>query len=91
MRVSTPGMTVSQLQSALLTTIRSEFEHNLSQQIYMSTQAWECVRNARSNIIKLINSEAEKLNDLPLLNSANSFLAGLWRWNTNLPGSPLTL
>ncbi len=68
MRVSTPGMTVSQLQSALLTTIRSEFEHNLSQQIYMSTQAWECVRNARSNIIKLINSEAEKLkNDLPAI------------------------
>jgi hypothetical protein len=61
MRVSNPDMTVSQLQSALLTAVRSEFEHNLSQQIYMSPQAWEVVRNARSNIIKLINSEAEKL------------------------------
>src|SRR5690606_4177006 len=28
MRVSTPDMTVKQLQSALLTAIRSEFEHN---------------------------------------------------------------
>jgi hypothetical protein len=60
-RVSSPDMTVSQLQSALLTTIRSEFEHNLSQQIYMSPQAWEVVKNARSNTIKMINSEAEKM------------------------------
>ncbi len=60
-RVSTPDMTASQLHSAMLNTIRSEFEHNLSQQIYMSQQAWEVVRNARSNMIKIINSEAEKL------------------------------
>jgi hypothetical protein len=60
-RVSTPDMTVAQLQSALLTTIRSEFEHNLSQQIYMSPQAWEVVKNARSNTIKMINSESEKI------------------------------
>jgi hypothetical protein len=62
-RVSSSDMTVSQLHSALLNAIRSEFEHNLSQQIYMSQQAWEVVRNARSNMIKIINSEAEKLPD----------------------------
>lgn len=60
-RVSTPDMSAPQLHTAMLNTIRSEFEHNLSQQIYMSTQAWEVVRNARSNMIKIINSEAEKL------------------------------
>ena len=27
----------------------------------MSPQAWEVVRNARSNMIKIINSEAEKM------------------------------
>ena len=61
MRVNKPGLTCQQLQSELLHTIRSEFEHNLSQQIYMSPQAWEVVRNARSNTIKLINSEFEKM------------------------------
>jgi hypothetical protein len=60
-RVSSPEMSASQLHSALLNAIRSEFEHNLSQQIYMSPQAWEVVRNARSNMIKIINSEAEKM------------------------------
>lgn len=60
-RVSTPDMTAVQLHSALLTTIRAEFEHNLSQQIYMTPQAWEVVRNARSNTIKIINTEMEKM------------------------------
>jgi hypothetical protein len=60
-RVSTNDMKATQLHSALLSTIRSEFEHNLSQQIYMSPQAWEVVRNARSNMIKIINSEAEQM------------------------------
>jgi hypothetical protein len=60
-RVSSPDMSASQLHSALLTTIRSEFEHNLAQQIYMSSQAWEVIRNARSNMIKLINTEFEKV------------------------------
>ena len=60
-RVSSSDMTASQLHTTLLNTIRNEFEHNLSQQIYMSQQAWEVVRNARSNMIKLINSEAEKM------------------------------
>jgi hypothetical protein len=60
-RVSTHDMTAPQLHSALLNAIRSEFEHNLSQQIYMSQQAWAVVKNARSNMIKIINSEVEKL------------------------------
>jgi hypothetical protein len=60
-RVSSPEMSVPQLHTALLSAIRSEFEHNLSQQIYMSQQAWEVVRNARSNMIKIINTEVEKM------------------------------
>lgn len=59
-RVNSPGMSAADLHSAILNTIRSEFEHNLSQQIYMSQQAWEVVKNARSNTLKLINSEFEK-------------------------------
>ena len=59
-RTNSPGMSAAQLHSALLNTIRSEFEHNLSQQIYMTQQAWEVVKNGRSSTIKLINTEFEK-------------------------------
>ena len=61
MRVSCPDMSANQLQAVLLNTIRSEFEHNLSQQIYMSQQAWEVVKSAKTNMIKIINNEAENL------------------------------
>lgn len=60
-RTNLPGMNAIQLQSALIQTIRSEFEHNLSQQLYVSTKAWEMVRNAREETIKRINTAAIKL------------------------------
>jgi len=60
-RTNSPGMNASQLQSALVQSIRAEFEHNLSQQLYVSTKAWEMVRNAREETIKRINTAAMKL------------------------------
>ncbi len=42
-------------QGELLKTIREEFEHNLSQQIYMSSKAWEAVVKAKEETIKIIN------------------------------------
>ena len=60
-RTNVPGMNASQLHSALVQNIRSEFEHNLSQQLYVSTKAWEMVRNAREETIKRINTAAMKL------------------------------
>ena len=61
MRISEPHLTAKNLQSALLKTVRAEFDHNLSQQIYISQQAWEVIKNARSNIIKLINTTAGEI------------------------------
>jgi len=58
LRVNKQGMTSQQLQGELLSAIRAEFEHNLSQQVYMSPQAWEVIKNARINIVKLINTSA---------------------------------
>lgn len=49
------------LQGELLKTIRSEFEHNLSQQIYMSFKSWEAVIQAKEETIKLINVAATKV------------------------------
>lgn len=60
-RTNMPGMNAAQLQSALIQTIRSEFEHNLSQQLYVSTKVWEMVRNAREETIKRINTSAMQL------------------------------
>lgn len=59
MRSSKQGMTSKQIQTSMLNTIRAEFEHNLSQQVYMTSTAWELIKNAKSNTIKIINSSAD--------------------------------
>ncbi|MBS0011155.1 MAG: hypothetical protein KFF49_07085 [Bacteroidales bacterium] len=61
MRTNKKGMDAQKLHSAMLATIRSEYEHNLAQQVYVSPQAWEVIKSARSNTIKLINTIAEKI------------------------------
>lgn len=60
-RVNKKGMLASDLQSALLGNIREEWEHNLSQQLYVSNEAWEMVKNAKENVVKLINICSEKV------------------------------
>ena len=49
---------VSQEQNLLLTAIRSEFEHNLSQQIYISDNVWQKVCDAKGDIEAIINTVA---------------------------------
>jgi hypothetical protein len=55
-RINRPEMSSLQLQAALAKSIREEFEYNLSQQLYISSRAWEMVRNAKEETIRLINS-----------------------------------
>ena len=63
MRVHQSDLTVIQLQTMMLKTVREEFEHNLSQQVYISSKAWELIRTAREEIIKLVNTAAAKVNE----------------------------
>ena len=58
LRIHTSGLTVAQEQNLLLTAIRSEFEHNLSQQIYLSDQVWAKVCDAKGDIEAIINTVA---------------------------------
>jgi hypothetical protein len=57
-RVYQAGMSSEQLHKILLKTIRTEFEHNLSQQVYVSDEAWEAVRTAKESILRLVNTAA---------------------------------
>ena len=63
MRTDYPAKTSKQLHSELLQTIRSEFEHNLTQQIYVSVEVWNSVRSAKNYTIALINNAAKGIED----------------------------
>ncbi len=60
-RVYAPGMTVVDLQQALLITIRTEFEHNLSQQIYVSKEVWSTVKTVKEQELNMISHIAKQL------------------------------
>ena len=63
MRVHRSGMSARLLHSELLTTIRNEYEHNISQQLYVSKAAWDAVKSAKEETIKAINISASKVSD----------------------------
>ncbi len=56
LRTSKSQMNARQLQQAIIQAIRAEYDHNMSQQVYITPRAWEIVKNARSGVIKLINT-----------------------------------
>ncbi len=60
-RVYVQGMTVSELRQALVMTINAEWEHNLSQQIYVSRQVWETVKHMKEQELALIHMLAQQL------------------------------
>ena len=46
-RTNQQGISLGDMQYLLVNTIKQEFEHNITQQIYVSSEAWEAVRNLK--------------------------------------------
>ncbi|NJN24734.1 MAG: hypothetical protein HC819_01440 [Cyclobacteriaceae bacterium] len=61
LRLNSVNMSAKQLQQVMIAEIREEFNHNLSQQIYMSDKSWGLIKNTVEDVIALINTNAEKL------------------------------
>ena len=55
------GMTIQELQKRLLQTVRLEFDHNLSQQIYVSDETWSKIIGARDEMGAFISAMAMQL------------------------------
>ena len=59
--MNNPELTAYQMQTILLATIRSEYEHNLSQQVYISPEVWDAIKNAKERVVNVINVSAGQL------------------------------
>jgi hypothetical protein len=55
-RVPAGDLPVRQFQGLLTQQIKNEFEYNLSQQIYVSPQAWQAISNLKEQNIYIINN-----------------------------------
>jgi hypothetical protein len=60
-RLNGMALNAGDFQQVLINEIREEFNHNLSQQVYMSDNAWEHVRNTVEHTIGIINEAASSI------------------------------
>ena len=63
LRLNTGDYTAIEFQHILVNEIREEFNHNVSQQLYMSDDAWSFVVHAKEDLISTINKTSESLGE----------------------------
>jgi hypothetical protein len=61
MRTDSSGMQANTLKIALMMNVQQEFEHNISQQIYVSEKLWEIIKATRDDLIQFLGAVSEKL------------------------------
>jgi hypothetical protein len=62
-RVNNANYSARELHGQLVMEVREEFNHNLSQQLYFSDEAWESVRRAVEHVITLCNTSLQDMNE----------------------------
>ncbi len=60
-RMHSTNFTTAELQAGLVETIRTEYEHNITQQIYINPEVWKAVTNMKEQNIFIINQLAAAL------------------------------
>jgi len=64
-RVAPKSKSKSDYENLLIKQIETEFEHNLSQQIYMSDECWNIIKTAKNATIQIIRSAGMSETDSP--------------------------
>lgn len=60
-RMNVTGLSAREMQLLLIQTIKEEFEHNITQQIYVNPAAWEALRNLKEQNTLIINQVSSYL------------------------------
>jgi len=59
LRVRQEGMSARELHLVMLSTIQQEYEHNITQQIYVSEKLWDIVQIARDDAVQMLSLTLE--------------------------------
>lgn len=62
-RLNTGSIPARDFQQMLLAEVRNEYNHNVSQQVYISEEVWELIKNAKEDLIVNINDAASEMGD----------------------------
>jgi hypothetical protein len=60
-RLNQPGISAHEMKIILSENIKQEFEYNSTQQLYVSQQGWDAVRNLKEQNIMVINQVSDSL------------------------------
>lgn len=61
LRLNNPGYSAREFHKLLLDEIRNEYNHNVSQQIYMSEDVWSMIKNSKEDLTILINEASSMM------------------------------
>lgn len=60
-RLNTVTMPAREFHQQLLAEVRNEYNHNVSQQVYISEDVWEKIKSAKEDLIVTINDAATEI------------------------------
>lgn len=60
-RLHATNMTALEIQQLILAEIRSEFQHNMTQQLYMSAHSWTILKKMMEDTIAMVNNVVHSL------------------------------
>lgn len=63
LRMHRAGMSAKMLEADMVKSIRTEFEHNLSQQIYFSDEIWKLISTAKEETIQIIGLGSKQVKE----------------------------
>lgn len=62
-RLNSAGQTAADYHRLLQQEVRAEYEHNFAQQLYISPEAWAQVKQAKENVLTMVNRAFHSLAD----------------------------
>ena len=90
-RLNNPQMPTRDFHQLLLQEIRNEYNHNVTQQVYMSNDVWELIKNAKEDLIVVINEAASELApDSPSLDLSKKIFEKIMSKQVDVIGHALT-
>jgi hypothetical protein len=60
-RINTGTMAAREFHQMLLAEVRNEYNHNVSQQVYIGEEVWELIKSAKEDLIVTINDSANEM------------------------------
>ena len=61
LRVQEENMSAKQLSLSLMIAVQKEFEHNITQQVYVSSQLWKIISLAKEDVLATIQASTTKV------------------------------